>query len=149
VVNRLGAVGPPWTDGGADRGCQSAVARSPEYGPRPLRCTKAHWRGRKREREEPEELGSGLIGARAMVWRPGDGGAEQEATALGGSEARAWREVKRGWERCGEVRGWCSPFYRRRGSTRGGGRGLTPVLMALTPLKMGGAFKRGIKGWGK
>jgi hypothetical protein len=72
--------------------------------------------GRKREREEHGELGSGLTGVRAVAWRPGDCGAEPEAAALGGSEARAWREAKRGWERCGEVRGWCSPFYRGRGS---------------------------------
>jgi hypothetical protein len=49
-VDRLGVLGPPWTDGVADRGCQSVVARSPEYGLRPLRCTKAHRRGRNRER---------------------------------------------------------------------------------------------------
>jgi hypothetical protein len=62
------------------------------------------------ERGEHRELGSGLTGARAAAWRPGDGGVEPEAAALGGSDARAWREEKRGWERCGEVRGWCSPF---------------------------------------
>jgi hypothetical protein len=86
------------------------AARSPEYGLRPLRCSKAHRRGHKREREEHGELGSGLTRAQAATWRPGDGGAEPEATALGGSEARAWREAKRGWEMCGDVRGWCSPF---------------------------------------
>jgi hypothetical protein len=32
-----------------------AVVRSPEYGLRPLRCTKAHWRGAT-EREEHGEL---------------------------------------------------------------------------------------------
>jgi hypothetical protein len=101
-VDRPGALGSPWTDGGVDRGCQSVAVRSPEYGLRPFRCTKAHRRGCKRER--------GARGARAAAWRPGDGGAEPEAAALGGSEARAWREAKRGWERCGELRGWCSPF---------------------------------------
>jgi hypothetical protein len=55
-----------------------------------------------------------------VAWRPGDGGAEPEVAALGGSEARAWREAKRGWERCGEVRGWCSPFYRGPRSTEEG-----------------------------
>jgi hypothetical protein len=49
-VDRPGTLSPPWTDGGADRECQSAVVRSPEYGLRPLRCTKAHRRGRNRER---------------------------------------------------------------------------------------------------
>jgi hypothetical protein len=43
-VDRPGMLGPPWTDGGADRG----------------------------------ESGHGgvLTGARAVLWRPGDGGAE-------------------------------------------------------------------------
>jgi hypothetical protein len=31
-VDRSGTLGPPWTDGVTDRGCQSAGARSPEYG---------------------------------------------------------------------------------------------------------------------
>jgi hypothetical protein len=66
--------------------------------------------GGAKEREEHGELGSGLTGARAAAWRLGDGGAEPEAVVLGGSEARAWREAKRGWERCGDVLGWCSPF---------------------------------------
>jgi hypothetical protein len=35
------------------------------------------WRGKH------GELGSGLTGARAALWRPGDGGAEREAAALG------------------------------------------------------------------
>jgi hypothetical protein len=90
------------------------------------------------ERGEHGELGSGLTGARAAAWRPGDGGAEPEAAALGESDARAWREMKRGWERCGEVRGWCSPFIGVGGAQGRGGRGLTPALMALTPLKIEG-----------
>jgi hypothetical protein len=51
-VDRLGALGPPWTDGVADRGCQSVAARSPEYG---LQCTKAG--GGAIERGEHGELG--------------------------------------------------------------------------------------------
>jgi hypothetical protein len=43
--------------------------------------------------------------------------------ALGEREARAWREVKRGWERCGELRGWCSPFIGVGGAPGRGGRG--------------------------
>jgi hypothetical protein len=37
-----------------------------------------------------------------------------------------------------KLRGWCSPFYRGRGSAGEGWPGLTPTLMALTPLMMGG-----------
>jgi hypothetical protein len=73
-----------------------------------------------------------------VSWRRGDGGAEPKAAALGERKARAWREAKRGWERCGELRGWCSPFIGVGGAPGRGGRGgLTPALMALTPLKMG------------
>jgi hypothetical protein len=69
--------------------------------------------------------------------------ASPEAAALGGSDARAWREENRGWERCGEVRGWCSPFIGVGGAPGRGGRGLTPALMALMPLKTGGGGLRG------
>jgi hypothetical protein len=56
-----GARSPTWTDGGADRRHRSAVARSPEYGLRPLRCTKAHRRGCNRDR--------GALGARLRPHR--------------------------------------------------------------------------------
>jgi hypothetical protein len=72
-------------------------------------------------RGEHGELGSGLTGAWAVAWRPSDGGAEPEEVALSGSEARAWREAKKGWERCGEVWGWCSPFIGVGGAPRRGG----------------------------
>jgi hypothetical protein len=65
-MNRAGACGPPWTDNGVDRRRRSAVVRSPEYGLRPLRCTKAHQRGRNRER--------GARGARLGPHRSSGGG---------------------------------------------------------------------------
>jgi hypothetical protein len=38
-VDGMGALGPPWTDGGANRGGgQGAAACSPELGLRPLQC---------------------------------------------------------------------------------------------------------------
>jgi hypothetical protein len=45
-----GVRGPPWTDGGADRRHRSTVARSPEHGLWPLRCTEARRRGHHREK---------------------------------------------------------------------------------------------------
>jgi hypothetical protein len=72
-----------------------------------------------------------------VSWRPGDGGVEPEAATLGERKARAWREAKRGWERCGELRGWCSPFIGVGGAPGGVPGGLTSALMTLTPLKMG------------
>jgi hypothetical protein len=74
-----------------------------------------------REREEHGELGSGLTGARAVAWRLGDGGAEQEVAGLSEREAQAWREAKRGCKRCGELRGWYSPFIGVGGAPGRGG----------------------------
>jgi hypothetical protein len=49
--------------------------------------------------------------------------------------------------RCEVLRGSAGWFLEGRGSTVEGWPGLTPALMALTPLKTeGGGVKRGIKG---
>jgi hypothetical protein len=66
-VDRPGALGPPWTDGGADRGGAGARRRahrssaSARYGAPKLTG------GGAKGREEHGELGSGLTGARAAV----------------------------------------------------------------------------------
>jgi hypothetical protein len=75
-VDRPGVLGPPWTDGGVDRGGPGAQRRahrssaSDRSGAPKLAGGGAKWR------EEHGELGSVLTGARAVLWRPGDGGAE-------------------------------------------------------------------------
>jgi hypothetical protein len=80
VVNRAGRTrGPPWTNGGADRRRRSAVVRSLEYGLRPLRCTKTHRWGRKRE--------GGARGSRLVPHRSSGGGV---ATGRRGSAKRSW-----------------------------------------------------------
>jgi hypothetical protein len=72
------------------------------------------------ERGEHEELGSGLIGARAAAWRR-DGAKKSQEARWGG--VPAWERRRDG---LGEV--WGSPggrqggFYRARGGRRGGGR---------------------------
>jgi hypothetical protein len=69
-MDRLGALGPPsptaaWTEEGG----RGAAARSPELGLQLLRCTKAHQRGRNRERS--------ARGARLGPHR-GSGGVEED-----------------------------------------------------------------------
>jgi hypothetical protein len=44
-----------------------------------------------------------------------------EMVALGERKARAWREMKRGCERCGELWAWCSPFIGAGGAPGRGG----------------------------
>jgi hypothetical protein len=78
--------------------------------------------------------------------KPSDGGAELEAAALGEREARAWRDVKRGWERCGELWGWCSPFIGVGGAPGRGGWGVNAGVNGFIAIEDGVGFKRGIKG---
>jgi hypothetical protein len=52
------------------------------------------------ERGEHRELGAGLTGARAVAWRPGDGGETAEERELSNSGARASEE---GESEMGEV----------------------------------------------
>jgi hypothetical protein len=82
-MDRPGMLGPPWTDGGTDRGgvgarwCAHRSSASGRSGAPELTG------GGAKGREEHGELGSGLTGARAALWRLGDGGAEP-----GGGSAR-------------------------------------------------------------
>jgi hypothetical protein len=81
-----------------------------------------------------------------VSWRPSHGGAEPKAAALRERKARAWREVKRGWERCGKLRGWCSPFIGVGGAPGRGGRGFNVGVNGFNAIEDGEGFKRGIKG---
>jgi hypothetical protein len=132
-MDRPGTLGSPWTDGGADRGCQSVVARSPKYGLRPLRCTKAHRRGRNRER-----------GARGARFGPHRRRRRSLRGRLERGEKR--REAGRGAANSGA---WCSPFIGVRGAlgrgARGGGR-VNAGVNGFNAIEDGGGFKRGIKG---
>jgi hypothetical protein len=66
--------------------------------------------------------------------------------ALGEREARAWREAKRGWERCGELWGRCSPFIGVRGRLGRVARGVNVGVNGFNAIEDGGGIKRGIKG---
>jgi hypothetical protein len=52
----------------------------------------------------------------------GDDGEGSVVSALGERKARVWRDAKRGWKRCGELRVWCSPSIGVRGAPGRGGR---------------------------
>jgi hypothetical protein len=73
-------------------GHRSAVARSSEFGLRPLRSTGAHGQGRNRERGEHGDLGSALTVARVVVLRPGDDVEATAETKLDNGSARALGE---------------------------------------------------------
>jgi hypothetical protein len=130
-------LGPPWTDNGADRG--GAGARRHAGAPKLTG-------GGTTERGVHGELGEGLTGARAASWKSGDSSAEPDVAALGERKARAWREAKRGWERCGELRGWCSPFIGVGGAPGSGGQGVNAGINGFNAIEDEGGFKRGIKG---
>jgi hypothetical protein len=64
---------------------------------------------------------SGLTGARAVVWRLGDGGGEAALVALGVGGAWAREEEKESERRCGGGRWGSPPFI---GAEGGGGQWL-------------------------
>jgi hypothetical protein len=109
-VDRPGMLGPPWTDGGADRGSRGTAVRSPELGLRPLRCTKAHRRVCKRER--------GARGARLGPHRSSGGTVEARRWwCRTGRQRRSVRTLLRHGERGKEAgEGVVLIFYRGRGS---------------------------------
>jgi hypothetical protein len=61
-------------------------------------------------RGERGEPGGRLTEAQAAVWRPGDGEEIAMGREVGNRGARASGEGESELGRCGEVRGWRSPF---------------------------------------
>jgi hypothetical protein len=120
-VDRPGVLGPPWTDTSADRGHGGALT-----GACPLAASVHQSSPAGAQNGEGSEGNSARVspelgrrcGGRVTVVQNG------EAAVLGERKARAWREAKRGWERCGELWGWCSPFIGCRGSAGEGWPGV-------------------------
>jgi hypothetical protein len=119
-VDRPGALGPLWTDGGANRGRVSGHdgaltgARPPAAPVRQSSPAGAQQR---------EERTGSLARASSGVERCQGGLATEvknrEAVALGEGATQAWREGKGSGGRCGDTRGWCSPFIGAGGGRRG------------------------------
>jgi hypothetical protein len=72
-VDQPGVLGPPWTNGGIDRGGVGARWRAHRSSASGRSGAPKLAGGGAKGREE---LGAGLTEARAALWRPGDGGAE-------------------------------------------------------------------------
>jgi hypothetical protein len=106
-VDRPGALGPPWTDTGADRGHVGALTGA--WPPVALV---------RQSSPAGAQNGEGSMGssARASLELGRSCGSwatvvqNREAAALGEDTAQACREGKRSRKRCGATRGWCSPF---------------------------------------
>jgi hypothetical protein len=77
-MDRLGVLDPPWTDTGADRGHSGALTRAwPPAAPVRLSSPAGAQNGEGSSGVASCGMsGSGLTGARAALWKPGDGGAE-------------------------------------------------------------------------
>jgi hypothetical protein len=120
-VDRPGVLGLPWTDAGTNRGHDGALTGAwPPAAPVRQSSLAGVQNGEGSEGNlawGSPELGR-RCGGRATVVQNG------EAVALGERKARAWREAKRGWERCGEVWGWRSPFIGGGGAPGRGDREL-------------------------
>jgi hypothetical protein len=120
-VGRPCVLGPPWTNAGADRGHDGALTGA--WPPAALVRQSSLAGAQNGEGSDGNsarvspELGRRCEGRATVVqnW---------EAAALGERKAREWREAKRGWERCGELWGWCSPFIGGQGSAGEGWLGV-------------------------
>jgi hypothetical protein len=116
-------LGPPCTDGGADRGgpghggalSGARPPATPVHQSSPVGAQKGE-RSTGSSAWASPELGR-RCGGWAMVVR------NQEAAALGEDTAQVWRERKRSGGRCGATQGWCSPFIGAGGAPGRGGRG--------------------------
>jgi hypothetical protein len=119
-VDRPDVLGPPWTDAGADKGHGGALTGA--WPPATPVCQSSPAGAQNREGSEGNsarvspELGR-LCGGRATTVQNG------EAVAFSERAAQAGREDNRSGERCGDARGWCSPFIGAGAAPGRGGRG--------------------------
>jgi hypothetical protein len=88
-----------------------------------------------------------LTGDEGVATRRRTGGSERQRRELIARAKEGAKKLGREGMRCGEGRGFSSPFYRGRGSVgEGWPGGVTEALMALTPLKTGARLRGGLRG---
>jgi hypothetical protein len=142
-MDRPGVLGPPWTNGGADRGgtgarrCAHRSSASDRSGAPMLAggAQKGERSTGSSARASPE-LGRRCGGWAMLVQN-------REAAALGEDTAQAWREGKRSGERCGATPGRCSPFIGAGGAPGTKCRWVTAKDLRSTPLMAGDQLRRG------
>jgi hypothetical protein len=147
-VDLAGALGPPWTDAGVDRGHGGALTgawppAAPVRQSSPVGAPNREGNEGNSARASPE-LGQ-RCGSRATVVQ------NREAMALGERKARAWRDGNRSGERCGEARGGCSSFI-GAGERQGGEVGAVNTgvngFNAIEGVKARRVMREGCKGSG-
>jgi hypothetical protein len=119
-VDRPGALGPPWTDAGADNGHNGVLT-----GARPLAITVLRSSPTGVQQRE-ERTGNSIKASPGLEWRRGGRAMtmqSKEMAELGERVAQAGREGNVSGERCGELWGGCSPFVGAGGAAGRGGRG--------------------------
>jgi hypothetical protein len=134
-VDRLGALGPPWTDAGVDNGHGGVLtgARPPAVPVR--RGSPAGVQQREERTRNSIRASPGLErhqGGRATMMQSG------ETAALGERVAQAGREGSVSGERCGELWGGCSPFIgaeEQRGGVAGAVNAGVNVFNAIEGIK--------------
>jgi hypothetical protein len=119
-VDRPGALGPPWTDAGADNGHGGVLtrARPPAV---PVRRSSPV-----RVQQREERTGNSIRASPGLEWHRGGRATMMqsgEMAVLGERVARAGREGNVSGERCSELWGGCSPFIGAGGAAGRGGRG--------------------------
>jgi hypothetical protein len=119
-VDRPGALGPPWTDAGADSGHDGVLTRAQP----PAALVRQSSPAGVQQREE--RTGNSIRASPGLEWRRGGWATMVRGSvvsALSERKARARREGNVSGERCGELWGWCSPFIGAGGVAGRGGQG--------------------------
>ncbi len=129
-VDRPGVLSPPWTDAGADNGRGGALTGAQPPAAPVCRSSPTGTQNGEGGTGISIRASSGL--ERRRGGRVTTGKARWCRRSVRGRLELLERENESG-ERCGEARGGCSLFIGAGGGVAGQ---LTPVLIALTPLKV-------------